>query len=190
MHDLEDWAKAAQLDIPAILKIATVLLTPVFSFFNVNILLGLMAFLFIDLATGLYKAKLLNKLASTRFGKALDRAIYYLFVYVILHILTLVLPFGSFSSFFETAILTGYLIKEALSILENLRVIRKVQGHETAFIDALIQRLGMDLDRITHEIESGATMSITEAVTKNETHYYGNIHSAETESPAPMDKPE
>lgn len=168
MNNLEDWVKAAQLDIPAILKLLTVLLTPVFSFFNVNILAGLMAFLFIDLATGLYKAKLLNRLASSRFGKALDRAIYYLCVYVILHILTLVLPFGSFSSFFETAILTGYLLKEALSILENLRVIRKVQGHETAFIDALIARLGMDIDRITQEIESGRTPSITQSVTRNE----------------------
>jgi toxin secretion/phage lysis holin len=166
MNNLEEWLRAANLDIPTVLKIATVILTPVFSFFNVNILLGLMTFLLVDLMTGLYKAKLLRKLASAKFGKALDRALYYLFVYVILHVLTLVLPFGSFSSFFETAILTGYLLKEALSVLENLRVIRKIQGHETNFIDALILRLGMDLDKITQEIESGATPTITEAVTK------------------------
>jgi len=165
MNNIEEWLRAANLDIPAVLKIATVILAPVFNFFNVNILLGLMVFLLVDLLTGLYKAKLLKKLASAKFGKALDRALYYLFVYVILHILTLVLPFGSFSSFFETAILTGYLLKEALSVLENLRVIRKVQGHETAFIDAVIQRLGMDLERITQEIESGKTPTITEAVT-------------------------
>jgi toxin secretion/phage lysis holin len=166
MNNLEEWLRAANLDIPTVLKMATVILTPVFSFFNVNILLGLMTFLLVDLLTGLYKAKLLRKLASAKFGKALDRALYYLFVYVVLHVLTLVLPFGSFSSFFETAILTGYLLKEALSILENLRVIRKVQGHETNFIDALILRLGMDLDKITQEIESGKTPTITEAVTK------------------------
>lgn len=165
MNNIEEWLRAANLDIPTVLKVATVILTPVFSFFNVNILLGLMVFLLVDLLTGLYKAKLLRKLASAKFGKALDRALYYLFVYVILHILTLVLPFGSFSSFFETAILTGYLLKEALSILENLRVIRKVQGHETVFIDAIIQRLGMDLERITQEVESGKTPTITEAVT-------------------------
>lgn len=187
MHDLEDWVKAAQLDIPAILKVLTVLVTPVFSFFNVNILGGLMAFLFIDLITGLYKAKLLRKLASSRFGKALDRAIYYLCVYVILHILTLVLPFGSFSSFFETAILTGYLMKEALSILENLRVIRKAQGHETVFIDALIGRLGMDLEKIVIELESGKTPTITQSVTKNEPLSYGQEDTHQTNS---MDKPE
>lgn len=187
MNNLEDWVKAAQLDIPAILKLLTVVLTPVFSFFNVNILAGLMAFLFIDLFTGLYKAKLLNKLASARFGKALDRAIYYLCVYVILHVLTLVLPFGSFSSFFETAILTGYLMKEALSVLENLRVIRKTQGNETVFIDAIIGRLGMDIDKIVAEIESGKTPTITQAVTKSEIPLYV---PNQTEQSSPMDKPE
>lgn len=170
MNNLEEWLRAINLDIPTVLKIATVVLTPVFNFFNVNILLGLMLFLLVDLLTGLYKAKLLRKLASAKFGKALDRAIYYLFIYVILHVLTLVLPFGSFSSFFETAILTGYLLKEALSVLENLRVIRKMQGHETIFIDAIIMRLGMDIDRITQEIESGKTPTITEAVTKKGEH--------------------
>lgn len=187
MNNFDDWAKAAQLDIPAILKLLTVVVAPVFSFFNVNILAGLMAFLFIDLFTGLYKAKLLSKLASARFGKALDRAIYYLCVYVILHVLTLVLPFGSFSSFFETAILTGYLMKEALSILENLRVIRKAQGNETVFIDALIGRLGMDLDKIVAEIESGKTPTITQSVIKNEAPYYA---PNDNDEPASMDKPE
>lgn len=189
MNNLEDWVKAAQLDIPSILKILTVLLTPVFSFFNVNILAGLMVFLLVDLLTGLYKAKLIRKLASAKFGKALDRAIYYLFVYVILHILTLVLPFGSFSSFFETAILTGYLLKEALSILENLRVIRKSQGHETVFIDAIIHRLGMDLDRITQEIESGKTPTITESVTKEDMRI-GYEYPSTQEEHIGMDKPE
>lgn len=189
MNNLEDWVKAAQLDIPSILKLLVVLLTPVFSFFNVNILAGLMVFLLVDLLTGLYKAKLIRKLASAKFGKALDRAIYYLFVYVILHILTLVLPFGSFSSFFETAILTGYLLKEALSILENLRVIRRMQGNETVFIDAIIRRLGMDLDRITQEIESGKTPTITEAVTQKDERLE-NEYPIKQEGSAGMDQPE
>lgn len=165
---LDRWSHASQLDIPGTLKLLSVLLTPLFSFFDVNLLLGLMAFLFIDLGTGLYKAKLLKRLASTRFGHALDRAVYYLVVYAVLHTLTLVLPFGTLSSFFENAVLTGYLLKEALSILENLRVIRAVRGQETAFIDALIERLGMDIDRLMKELETAKLPTLVESLSQAE----------------------
>lgn len=163
-HWFERWGQAGQLDIPTTLKLLSLMLSPLFSFFDVNLLLGLMAFLFVDLGTGIYKARLLNKLASTRFGHALDRAVYYLVVYVVLHTLTLILPFGKLSGFFETAVLTGYVIKEALSILENLRVIRAARGQETVFIDALVKRLGMDLERLTRELESAKLPTITESL--------------------------
>jgi toxin secretion/phage lysis holin len=158
------WAHASQMDIPATLKLLSVVLAPLFSFFDVNLLLGLMAFLFIDFGTGIYKAKLLKKLASTRFGHALDRAVYYLVVYAVLHTLTLVLPFGPMSAFFETAVLTGYVLKEALSILENLRVIRTLRGQETVFIDALVDRLGMDLERLTRELQNAKLPTLAESL--------------------------
>lgn len=161
---LDRWGQVSQLDLPTTLKLLSLALAPLFAFFDVNLLLGLMAFLFIDFFSGLYKAQLLRKLASTRFGHALDRAVYYLVVYAVLHTLTLVLPFGAVSGFFETAVLTGYVMKEALSILENLRVIRAARGQETVFIDALVQRLGMDLDRLTRELETAQLPTVVDSL--------------------------
>lgn len=127
---------------------------PVMAFFNVPLLWALLAFVVVDLATGLYKAMLQSKVRSRIFGKALDRLVVYLVAYVVLHTMTLVLPVGSFLSVLpEYLVLTGYLLKESLSILENLKSILSLKGQSSPILDALIARLGVDLDHIVTKVE-------------------------------------
>jgi toxin secretion/phage lysis holin len=136
----------------------------VFAFFQTQLLAALMAFLLIDLMTGLWKAKLLKKTASNRLGNAIDRMVFYIIVYSVLHGLTLVVPLGALASLPETFVMTGYVLKEALSILENLKVIQFIKGESTPIIDALITRLGMDIDRIVKEILSESATQLPEHV--------------------------
>ncbi len=136
----------------------------IFAFFQAQLLAALMAFLLVDLLTGLWKAKLLKKTASNRFGNAIDRMVFYVIVYSVLHGLTLVVPLGTLASLPETFVMTGYVLKEALSILENLKVVQLVKGESTPLIDALITRLGMDIDRIVKEILSESTTKLPKHV--------------------------
>lgn len=130
------------------------------AFFNAQMLAALLGFLVVDLFTGLWKAKTLNKVASSRFADAIDRGVFYLVVYGVLHVLTLVLPLGQFAAIPESLVMTGYVFKEALSILENLKAIQVAKGETTPLIDGLIQRLGMDMDKITGEVANTAVAAL------------------------------
>lgn len=126
---------------------------PVIAFFQVQLLGALLAFVVIDFFTGLWKAKLAAKISSHRFGDAIDRICFYLVIFALVHTLTLVIPIGMVAAIPETVIITGYLLKEALSIVENIRSIQVLRGKDTRIIDALVKRLGMDLDKLMGEVE-------------------------------------
>lgn len=135
------------------------------TFFQAQLLGALMVFLAADFLTGIWKARVLKKVVSRKFGVALDRMVFYIIVYSVLHGLTLVVPLGIFATLPETFVMTGYVLKEALSVLENMKVIQFVKGEKTPLIDALIKRMGMDIDRIITEIatESAARLPGYEA---------------------------
>lgn len=132
----------------------------VLAFFQTALLGALLVFLVADLLTGLWKARVLKKMASRRFGDAIDRMVFYVIIYSVLHGLTLVVPLGVFAAVPETFVMTGYVLKEALSILENMKIIQFVKGENTPLIDALIKRLGMDIDRIIKEISTESATQI------------------------------
>jgi len=127
------------------------------SFFQVQIFYALIAILILDIVTGLWKAKVLNKVASKSFGNGFNRMVYYIIIYTVMHILTISLPLGPFSVVFESLVMTGYLLKEALSVLENIKAMQTVQGQDTPIIDKIIKRLGMNLDKILTEIDESPT---------------------------------
>lgn len=136
------------------LKSVVVASSPLLAFFNAPILGALLLFVFIDLLTGLWKAMLLKKVRSRIFGKALDRFLVYIVAYAVLHVMTLVLPVGPFlAALPEYIVLTGYALKESLSVLENLKAILMARGQHSPVLDAVISRLGLDLEHIVAQVE-------------------------------------
>lgn len=136
------------------LSAATALIAgPVLAFLQAPVLMYLLLFVVIDFATGIWKAWLLKKIASSRFGDVFSRGVVYVIIYFILQGLGTVLPA---ISFFESIVMVGYMTKEALSILENLRAIQMVTG-KGPDISFIIDKLGIDLKRIVTEVETGYT---------------------------------
>lgn len=157
MDSLSSLKEVIGVHIPDALKYLSPVLGAGLAFFNVQVFTALMIMLAIDIASGLWKAKVLGKLNSRFFGNSFNRMAYYSIIYVVMHILTLSIPLGVFSSVPEAIVMTGYLMKEALSVLENVKAIQVAQGYETPFIDQLIKRLGMDIDKIANEILTSPT---------------------------------
>jgi hypothetical protein len=134
--------------------------TPFVMFFKDNSLFALMGLLLLDFMTGLHKAKVLNRVASTRLADAFDRLFYYILVYGILHLLALTLPTIPGLEFIsvlpESAVMAGFMLKETLSVFENVLATRKALGQESPLLQSLVTRIGMDLERIDKEIANGA----------------------------------
>lgn len=146
---------------PEVYTFVALVAGPLVGFFSEKALLLLLAFLIVDLLTGMWKARTLKKLNSHRLRDAFDRAFYYLLLYALLHSITLYGPALQGTAFLnavpEVLILTGFILREALSILENLATIRKAQKKESPLLDSLITRLGMDQERIMRELATGST---------------------------------
>ena len=139
--------------VPAVVKAAAAAMTPVVTFFGVPLLWVLLGFLTLDWLTGLRKAAIQNKIASYRLGAAVDRAVYYLVIYGVVHAITVFVPLGIYAGMPEGLILAIYSMKEAVSVLENLRAIQALNGQETEILDRIIKRMGLDLDRMQGEVE-------------------------------------
>lgn len=121
------------------------LLSPLTAFFNVPMFLFLNLFLLLDFATGFYKAKLQNKVSSKEFGNVFFRMTLYTVVFIVFHSITIVMPV---CQFIEATVFLGYLAKEGLSILENLKAIQELTGRKLLNIDKAINIFGMDLENI------------------------------------------
>lgn len=135
---------------------AKAVLFPVVAFFSVPVFVGLIVLAVVDFVTGIYKAMLLKRVASNRFGIAFERLVGYTVVFATLHVLTLVapVPFNLFTQLVEGFVMTGMLLKEAISILENTKAIQKARGLESPMLDLLIDKLGLDLDRILKDFKA------------------------------------
>jgi toxin secretion/phage lysis holin len=138
---------------PNISAVTALIGGPLLAFFQAPVLMYLLLFVVIDFATGIWKAWLIKKIASSRFGDVFSRGVVYIIIYFILQGLGTVLPA---ISFFESIVMVGYMTKEALSILENLRAIQMVTG-KGPDISFIIDKLGIDLKRIVTEVETGFT---------------------------------
>lgn len=143
-----------------ILAPLTLLLSPVVAFFNVQAFILLMLLLVVDFVTGIYKAKLLKKVCSSRFGELFDRAFAYTVIFICLHAFVLVFPMVQY---IEVMTIGGYMAKELLSILENLQAIEIYKGKRSPMLDKLIERLGLDMDRILEGQEGVRGNDRTEA---------------------------
>lgn len=139
-------------------KAVCALMAPVVGFFAVPVLVGLMTLLSFDFVTGLAKAMLLGKVSSARFGDTFTRAFYYLVVFTILHVMTLTTPqpYSMLVSLFEGFVMTGYLLKESISVLENLKAIQLARGVHDPVLDLLIHKLGIDTERIFNDFKHSA----------------------------------
>lgn len=124
------------------------LLSPLTAFFNVPIFLFLNLFLLLDFATGFYKAKLQNKVSSKEFGNVFFRMTLYTIVFIVFHSITIVMPI---CQFIEATVFLGYLTKEGLSILENLKAIQETTGRKMLNVDKAINIFGMDLENILRD---------------------------------------
>lgn len=145
--------KFTAVSLPPVLKGLALVATPLATFFSSPVLLGLAFMLLMDFTSGIYKAKLLRRVCSTRFGDVFNRAVYYLVVFSTLHLLSTfsVSPYQSAISCFEGFVLSGYLFKEAISVLENLKAIQVAKGIADPILDGVIGRIGLDLDRILRD---------------------------------------
>lgn len=141
------------IDHPNVSAVVAVVGGPLLAFIQAPVLLYLLLFVLLDFLTGIWKAWLVKKVASNRFGDVFTRAVIYTIIFFILRGLSTVLPA---ISFFESIVMVGYMTKEALSILENLKAIQLVTG-KGPDISFIIDKLGIDLNRIVNEVETGFT---------------------------------
>lgn len=141
---------------PGVVKVLSLIITPVAAFFAVPVFMGLGLMLLVDLLTGFYKARVLQKVCSTRFGDIFNRALYYLAVFIVLHLMKLTIPdpYSYAIMLFNGFILSGYLLKEAISVLENLKAIQLSKGIEDPILDALIHKFGIDIDHILADMKA------------------------------------
>lgn len=141
------------IDHPNVAALTAAIGGPLLALFQAPVLLYLLLFVLLDFMTGIWKAWLVKRVASNRFGDVFTRGVVYTIIFFILHGLSAVLPA---ISFFESIVMVGYMTKEALSILENLKAIQLVTG-KGPDISFIISKLGIDLDRIVKEVETGFT---------------------------------
>jgi phage-related holin len=131
------------------------------AFFSAPVLVYLLLFVLIDFITGIWKAWLIKRIASNRFGDVFTRAVMYGIIFVLLHGIALSFPPVAF---LESIVMVGYMIKEALSVLENLKAIQLMTG-KGPDLDFAMEKLGIDTRRIMDEIQHAyvekAKMDIT-----------------------------
>lgn len=142
--------------LPVWSRAASAFMAPVLLFFSVPALMTLGCMLVLDFVTGMTKARLLKKVSSARLGDLFHRAVYYFGVFLVLHLLTVSTPqpFNLVIGLFEGFVMSGYLFKEAISVLENMKAIQMVRGVSDPILDLLIDKLGIDSKRILKDFEN------------------------------------
>lgn len=125
------------------------LLSPFLASLKLPILGALFALLFIDFITGIYKARVLKKVSSDKFGRVFERAGLYSIIFLSVKAVTFIAPIP----FLELAVLGGLAVKELISIMENISVVQIARGYDNTTIDKIIKFLGINLDKILDEAQ-------------------------------------
>lgn len=120
------------------------------AFFSSNVLFALMFMLALDWISGLTKAYLSQTICSREVGVSLEKAIKYIVVFTVLRTLSIVM---TGFNFLEYVMMAGLLLKESLSVIENIKAIEIIRGTNNPITDKLIKILGMDLDKILSHIK-------------------------------------
>ena len=153
---------------------------PLATFFAVPVFFAVLGLLVLDLVTGLTKAHMAKKVCSQNFGLLFERMALYIVIFIVLHGLTAFTPapFNMGSQLIENFVMTGLLLKEALSNLENLKAIAALRGWDVPVLDTVINKLGLDLDHILADVKDVKTLpetaeeaakALSEAQTPSET---------------------
>lgn len=123
------------------------LLSPLVMGLKLPILGCLFFLLFLDFITGIYKAKVLQKVTSAKFGRVFERAGLYTAIFLAVKALTYISPIP----FLEAAVLGGLALKELISIMENIKVVQIARGYDNTVVDKIINFLGINLDKLLSE---------------------------------------
>lgn len=127
------------------------IIAPVAMFFQVPIFWVLITLVVLDIYTGLRRAHLIKNINSSKFSDSLDRIVGYVIIFSALHMISLLIT-GPITVLAEFAIMSGYCLKEFISILENIKAIDLVNGRTNQVTDLLISKLGVDLNKILEQI--------------------------------------
>jgi phage-related holin len=146
--------------------LAGALASPLLAFFNVPALHMLFLILVVDFITGLYKARALKRLTSNKFSGALERAFGYAMIFTVMHALTVISPL---LFVVEQAILAGCALREAISVVENIKTVELYKGRENKVLDKLVELLGLNLDKLLADADKGAKSKTHKEETKDET---------------------
>lgn len=123
------------------------LITPIIVNLKLPVLGCLFFLMLLDFLTGIYKAKVLQKITSSKFGRVFERAGLYTVVYLAIKALMFISPIP----FLDIAILGGLALKELISIMENIKVVQIARGYDNTVIDKIINFLGINIDKLLSE---------------------------------------
>lgn len=126
------------------------------------ILIGVIVFAFLDLATGVGKAWATGTVESQRLGRGLYKILAYLAVGVGL---TLIGDVSDPSLIAANALAGAFLLREFLSIIENLHVIGLAMGVEIPAVLLLVKILKLNETKLL--VEAGSVPVVSEAQSKN-----------------------
>jgi phage-related holin len=118
------------------------------------IIVGVIAAAFFDLATGYWKAMVLHTVNSNRLGRGLYKILAYLAVGASL---TLIGHVGDASQIASNGLAGAFLLREFLSVVENLYVIGQAKGVDVPAITLLVRLLKLHESKLLAEAgETGA----------------------------------
>ena len=153
--NMNKWLELFLQYIPSIKSLlAGSLAGPILAFFSVPSFYLLMLILVVDMITGIYKARVLGILTSSKFSTSFERAFGYVMIFIVLHALTIISPA---LIIIEHVILAGFAIREAISVVENVRTVELFRGRSSPVMDKLVKLLGLNLDKLLKEAEQGLT---------------------------------
>lgn len=134
------------------------ILGPLINFVSVQAYVTLLALVIIDWLTGAYKARELNRLGSNKLSIAGKRVFEYVMIFAAMHLVSKgtpeLLKGMTLGSLAESFMVTCFMMRELLSILENVATVWKARGKENKFLTALIKVLGANEERLLKEIEN------------------------------------
>lgn len=115
------------------------------------IMLAIMIPALIDVATGLYKARLGYKGKSSRWRAGIHRLVAY---YILASCISLIGSLSTTQLVFANGLATMVTMGELVSIIENLKVICMVRGIDSRHLDQLVHMLRLNLHDLTKEAYS------------------------------------
>lgn len=122
---------------------------PILAFFNVPAFYMLLLILLLDFITGIYKSRVLSQVESSKFSASFERAFNYTLIFIVLHSLGMI---STPLVLVEQIIMAGLALKEAISIIENIKCIELYRGRDNKVLDKLVQVLGLNLDKMLAEV--------------------------------------